>query len=151
MSLIEVVVAVGVLAVAVPLGLAAMAKAGMSGVAARAETRAPAMAERCLLELREARRGRSEFFPPLAAGVGFPADGEVLALVFAADGRVIGAVGAADYESGLAELDGRTVDYVAAISGDRRDGAVTVEVAVEYPVVRRAADRSAIEFHTRLP
>jgi transcriptional regulator GlxA family with amidase domain len=46
-----------VLAVAVPLGLAAMAKAGMSGAAARAETRAPAMAERCLLELREARRG----------------------------------------------------------------------------------------------
>lgn len=150
-SLIETVLAVGVLAVAVPLGLAAMVKAGESANDARSETRAPAIAERCLAELCAARRGLSPHFPELARGMDFPGGDEVLALAFARDGRLLGALESDGYALGVDEIDDAAVDYVAVVSGRLEENAVTVTVAVEHPAIRPAGDRDAVTFHTRLP
>jgi hypothetical protein len=151
-SLMETVVAMGVLAVAVPLALAAMSKAGSVGSSARAETRAPAIAERCLLEVKAARRGESEVLPVLQPAVSFPGGGEVLVLGFSREGRLLGEVDAESYESGMRdELDGETVNYVASISGRFDNPGVTLTVRVEHPAVQRRAKRSGVDFHTKLP
>lgn len=148
----ETVVAVGVLAVAVPLAFAAMTKASAVGSTARAETRAPAIAERCLLEVKAARRGESELLPALQPATSFPEPGQILALGFSRDGRVLGVVEKADFEAGLREqLEGESVSYLAGISGEFLNGEVTLTVSVEHPAVQKASSRSSVEFHTKLP
>lgn len=151
-SLVETVVAMGVLAIAVPLALAAMSKAGTVGSSARAETRAPAIAERCLLEVKAARRGESEVLPVLQPAVSFPGGGEVLVLGFSREGRLLGEVDAESFESGVRdELDGETVNYVASISGRFDNPGVTLTVRVEHPAVQKRGKRSGVSFHTKLP
>ncbi|MGB1128907.1 MAG: type IV pilus modification PilV family protein [Haloferula sp.] len=151
-SLMETVVAVGVLAIAVPLALAAMTKAGSVGNVARAETRAPAIAERCLIELKAARRGESEFVPQIQPAASFPAGDEVIVLGFSREGRLLGSLDLSAYEAGYdEELGGEEVSYLADVSGRYEDESVTVTVKIEYPAVRREGDRSEIEFHTKLP
>ena len=152
-SLVEAMVAVGVLAVTGPLVMAALARAGDGARAARAESRAPAIAEQCLDELRAARRGRSRHFGPLAAGLEFPQDG-VMALAFGTDGALLGPLEAGLYRQGLATMEGGEARYVARLSGARTDGQpgrlLTVTVRVEYPAVQPAARRQVVEFHGML-
>jgi len=151
-SLVETVVAMGVLAVAVPLALAAMTKAGAAGSTARAETRAPAIAERCLFEVKAARRGESGVLDPLQPAISFPTAGEVLVLGFSQEGRLLGQVESGSYEEGVGEkIDGESVDYLATIKGRFEDPGVTVTVRVEHPAVRRESQRSGVSFHTKLP
>ena len=151
-SLIETVVAMGVLAIAVPLALAAMSKAGSVGSSARAETRAPAIAERCLMEVKAARRGESAVLSVLEPAASFPGAGQVLALGFSRDGQLLGAVDQSSFEGGMREtLDGKDVNYVASISGRFDDPGVTVTVRVEHPAVRERSQRSGVSFHTKLP
>lgn len=150
-SLLETVIAVAVIAIAVPLALAAIASAGTNGSAARAETRAPGIAEWCRLELEAARQSRSAVLPPLTADAAFPAAGEVLALAFDRHGALLGEVPAEDYQQGLDRLGDARVSYLAALSGRPDANGVVVTVRVEHPAVRRADRRDAISFHTILP
>jgi len=153
-SLVEAMVAIGVLAVVIPLAMAALAKAGDIGSSARAETRAPTIAERCLGELEAARQGDSFHFEPLAAGQAFPAGG-VWALAFDPDGELLGKLSAAQYEQGLARIGGAEVGYVARLSGSRVDvepeDVLTITVQVEYPAAQPASRRDVLAFHTKLP
>lgn len=150
-SLLEAVIAISVVAVAVPLALGAMGKAGVVGATARAETRAPGIADWCRVELEAARRGVSEVLPPLPAGQAFPAEGEVLALAFDRDGSLVGPVEAEAYESGLSRLGEEDVYYIASLSGRPEETGVTLTVSVEYPAVRREERRDEVAFHTILP
>ncbi|MGE9271112.1 MAG: type IV pilus modification PilV family protein [Verrucomicrobiales bacterium] len=151
-SLVETILAVGVLAVIIPLALGAMTAAGKVGSSARAETRAPALAERCLLEVKSAREGNSEVLPNLVGLASFPASGEVLALAFSREGRLLGPVEATSYESGVREeMDGERVTYLARVAGRFDDPGVTLTVEIEHPAVRGQEDRDRLSFHTRLP
>lgn len=150
-SLLETVIAVAVIAIAVPLALAAIASAGTTGSSARAETRAPGIAEWCRVELEAARQGRSMVVPPISADVAFPAEGEVLALAFDRHGSLLGEVPASGYEEGIDRLGEERVTYLASLSGRPDVNGVVVTVRVEHPAVRRAGKREAISFHTILP
>lgn len=155
-SLVETIVSVGVLAVVIPLALAAMLKASGTGASARAETRATAIADFCMMELRAARKENSEYFSPVKAGEDFGSAGNFMGLGFSRDGAVIGKLTQAQYDEGLTKLGDDRVFFLARISGEldtmtREVDLVTVTVSVEYPAVKSAAKRSQVNFHTKLP
>ncbi|MGB6221316.1 type IV pilus modification PilV family protein [Haloferula sp.] len=155
-SLVETIVSMGVLAVVIPLVLAAILKAGVTGSSARAETRAPAIADFCMVELRAAREGTSEYFPKVEAGAAFGSSGSFMGLGFGRDGAVLGDVTRAQFDEGLAEIGNEQVYYVARISGNvdttsREVDLVTVTVDVEYPATKSSDKRSKASFHTKLP
>lgn len=143
-SLVETMVAVAVLAVMAPLGLAAILQAGTAGQRAGVDSRAPAIAERCLLECRAARRGNSAWIPQAitAAGGG-------VALAFDRAGSCLGTVSEEEYGSGLEPLGGPA--FLARIAGKRQADGLLLTVRVEHPVGAAAELREGVEFHTRLP
>ena len=155
-SLVETVVSVGVLAVVIPLGLAAMVKASNSGVSARGETRAPTIADYCMLEVRAARKGESGFFDRIEKGADFGNDDDFLALAFGRDGAVIGEIGEVEFAEGVTKIGDDGVFFLARVSGEldtetREVDLVTVTVDVEYPASQPAGKRSQASFHTKLP
>jgi len=156
-SLIEAIVAVGVLAVAVPLVFATLAGSGESGLSAQAETRCSWIVPACLEELQATRTGDSRFLPDTVAGEAFPAGGERMALAFSGDGRVLGQVPRESYESGLRTLGGEPVRYIVALSGtplatdSEAVPLLAVRLTLEYPAVSPAAKRGKLDFHTRMP
>lgn len=150
-SLLEAVIAVGVMAVAVPLALSAIGSAGVVGVSARAETRAPGIADWCRIELEAARRGESQVLPPILAREAFPGGDEVMALAFDREGALLGRVASDDFQAGIDRLGDDRVFFLAALSGRPNDSGVVVTVKVEYPAARPAERRDAVAFHTILP
>ena len=104
-SLVETIVSVGVLAIVAPLALAAMMRAGGTGFAARAETRAPAMIEACLDEIGLARIAASGHLDPIAPGQPF-GGGTPLCLAFDRAGRLIGKVDGDAYDQGAPSVGG---------------------------------------------
>ena len=156
-SLIEVLLAMGVLAVALPLVAAVLARSGQGCAAAQAETRCGWILPACLDEIEAAHTGSARFLPDLTRGQSFPAPGDVLVLAFADDGRALGCVGRDAYLSGLGRLRGESVRYLASL---RADPAATrpnmqpgraLRVTLEFPAAAPLAKRHHLEFFTRLP
>ena len=155
-SLVETIVSIGVLAVVIPLALAAMLKANGTGASARAETRATAIADFCMVELRAARNENSEYFAPVKAGENFGSAGKFMGLGFGRDGAVLGKVTQAQYDKGLAKIGDEPIFFLAKLTGKldtttREVDLVTVTVSVEYPATKAANKRSQINFYTKLP
>ncbi|BCX48510.1 hypothetical protein HAHE_24180 [Haloferula helveola] len=150
-SLLETVIAIGVLAIVIPLALAAMGKAGDTGGTARAESRAPAIAEWCLMELEAARKGESPVLDEIEADQAFPSAGQVIALAFDREGELISDLNGAEYEDGINKLEGERIFYIATLSGRPEDTGVTITVKVEHPAVLPAERRDSVAFHTILP
>jgi Tfp pilus assembly protein PilV len=67
-TLIEAVIAIGVLAVAIPLVYGALAEGGKSGLSSQAETRSTWMIPACIDEIHASRQGRSLYFSATAIG-----------------------------------------------------------------------------------
>src|SRR5690606_30281475 len=139
-SLVEAVLAVGVLALAVPLVFAAMAESGESVLAAQAETRSSWIVSACLEELHLARNGQSIHLPEMIPSEDFPSGGGVVALAFSAEGAMAGKVGREAYDRGLREIEGRSVRYVVSMTGARSEANATgacrcldVVITLEYP------------------
>ena len=76
-TLVESVIAVGVLAVAVPLVFGALAQAGKSGFSSQAETRSTWMIPACLDEIQASRAGRPQYFTATTSGQPFPPAGDI--------------------------------------------------------------------------
>ena len=155
-SLVETMVAIGVLAVVGPLAVAALLKSSEGGASARAETRSPAIVERCLSELKTARDGTSEFLPKLQPGMSFGMDG-VLCLAFSGDGTLLGSVGEGGYNKGNGKVSNQDAVYLAVLEGElenQRSGyppLLTVNIRVEYPAIAPKDKRNRMQFHTKLP
>lgn len=156
-SLIETVIAMGVLAVAIPLVFGALAESGKSGLSSEAETRSTWMVPACMAEIRASREGRPQYFYPTVAAQAFPPDGDVWALAFSPEGKLVGKVGKAAYDKGVKELEGRAVRYIASLSA-AADLAETgpapmlrARISLEYPSTSPAAKRQKLGFHTRIP
>ena len=156
-SLIEVVIAIGVLAVAVPMVFAVIAKSGQSAANARAETRCAWIIPACLNEIEAARTGRSQFIPPRLPGQPFPAAGELLAIAFSEDGRPLGTIDQTAYDRGIKTLADEPVRYLTTIRAEAaptKPGSppmLNLHLTLEHPAAAPAAKRSKIDFHSRLP
>lgn len=156
-TLVEAVIAVGVLAVAIPMVFGALAKSGKSGMAAQAETRSTWMIPACMDEIRASREGCPRYFTTTATGEIFPPAGDVWALAFSAEGKVIGTLSKSLYDSGTRTLNGQSVRYIAAMSAVKEtstSGAnpmLRVDITLEYPAVQKSAKREKLDFHTRIP
>lgn len=156
-SLIEVVIAVGVMAVAVPLVFGALAESGKSGMSSEAETRSTWMVPLCMDEIRASREGRSEYFTTTTTGQTFPSAGDVWVLAFAQDGKPVGKISKALYDKGTTELNGVKVYYLTSLSAAASSaptGSTTMlraKITMEYPAGAPAAKRQKLDFFTRIP
>jgi Tfp pilus assembly protein PilV len=156
-SLVESVIAIAVLAVAVPLAMSAVSQAERSGSSSETHARGVWLVPLCLEELRAAREGRSAFFPHTRSGTPFPEDGDVWALAFTSDGSLAGKVTRTQYERGLSEVDGIPVRYLASLSAKAESASPEptpmqrLRISVEQPAKAPAARRSKTDFHSKLP
>jgi type II secretory pathway pseudopilin PulG len=156
-SLIETVIAMGVLAVAIPLVFGALAESGKSGMSSEAETRSTWIVPACMEEILASREGRPQFFTATAVGQVFPPSGEVWALAFTPEGKPIGKLTKGIYDKGTKELSGQTVRYIASISSATATSSSGVtpllrtRISLEYPASAPVAKRQKLEFYTRIP
>lgn len=156
-SLIETVIAMGVLAVAIPLVFGALAESGKSGVSSEAETRSTWIVPACMEEILASREGRPQFFTATSVGQVFPPSGEVWALAFTPEGKAIGKLTKGIYDKGTKELNGQPVRYIASISSATTPPTtgltplLRTRISLEYPSTAPAAKRQKLEFFTRIP
>jgi hypothetical protein len=146
---VEAVVALGVLAVAVPLGMAALAGAVASDGVARADAVAPGIVATCLEELRAAKLGGGRWLPAVETGESLA--GKSWRLGFSSAGEAVGYVEPETDQAGC--RDGRMA-YLAKmewIGADEGAGVSKIRVTVGFPAVARAEVRKKVEFVTRLP
>jgi type II secretory pathway pseudopilin PulG len=156
-SLIETVIAMGVLAVAIPLVFGALAESGKSNVSSEAETRSTWIVPTCMEEILASREGKPQFFTATTVGQVFPPAGDVWALAFSAEGKPIGKIAKGVYDKGTKELNGQTVRYIATLSSATTptpSGATPMlraRITLEYPSALPVAKREKLEFYTRIP
>lgn len=156
-SLLEAVIAIGVLAVAIPIVFGALAEAGKYGFASQAETRSNWLIPVCMDEISDSRAGRPQYFTATTIGQTFPPGGEVWALAFSAEGKPIGKITKAQYDLGTRQLDGQPVRYIASMAATpaaSQSGLLPllrVRIALEYPATSPAANRRKLDFHTLMP
>ncbi|MEO7097913.1 MAG: hypothetical protein ABI162_01030 [Luteolibacter sp.] len=155
--MIEVIIAVGVLAVAIPLVFGALAESGKSGMSSEAETRSTWIVPACMDEIRASREGHPQYFSSTTTGQIFPPAGDVWALAFSQEGKPIGKVTKALYDRGTKEINGTKILYLASISTESQP--VTAEatpmlktrISLEYPAAAPAEKRQKLDFFTRIP
>jgi type II secretory pathway pseudopilin PulG len=156
-SLVETVIAMGVLAVAIPLVFASLAESGKSGMSAEAETRSTWIVPNCMEEILASREGRPQFFTATAVNEIFPPSGDVWALAFSPEGKLVGKLSKAVYDKGAKDLDGQAIRYIASLSSTTTTTAsganpmLRARISIEYPSGIPVAKRQKLEFYTRVP
>jgi Tfp pilus assembly protein PilV len=156
-SLIETVIAMGVLSVAIPLVFGALAESGKSGMSSEAETRSTWIVPTCMEEIQASREGKPQFFTATTVGQVFPPAGDVWAMAFSAEGKPIGKISKSVYDKGTKELNGQTVRYITTLSSSTTTtptGATPMLralITLEYPSALPVAKRQKLEFYTRIP
>jgi F0F1-type ATP synthase membrane subunit c/vacuolar-type H+-ATPase subunit K len=156
-SLIEAVIAVGVLAVAVPLVMGTIAEAGKSGMSAEAETRSTWIISTCMAEISASRTGQSRYFAATVTGQSFPNAGDVWALAFSPEGKAVGRLSKSQHDGGTKELDGQPIRFIAVLSATPQgttSGGVPMlktRVSIQYPAAVPAAKRGKLDYHTLIP
>lgn len=156
-TLVESVIAVGVLAIAIPLVFGSIAESGKSGMASQAETRSTWIIPVCMEEIRASRDGKPEYFTSTTVGEAFPPGGQVWAIAFAPDGSPVGKLDAGAYSSGTRLLNGKAVLYIATMKSESETTAtgstpmLNVRITMEYPAAAPAGKRQTLDFHTRVP
>jgi type II secretory pathway pseudopilin PulG len=156
-TLVEAVIAIGVLAVAIPMVFGTLAESGRTGMSSQAETRATWIIPVCMDEIRASREGKPRFFTATTTGQTFPPAGDIWALGFSADGKPLGKLSKSGYDRGQKELDGKPLRYIATFNSSQdvvRNGypaMLRVDLTLEYPAAVPAAKRSRLDFHSRMP
>lgn len=156
-SLIEAIIAVGVLAVAVPLVFGTMAETGETSLSSQAETRSSWIIPACVEELRLAMNHQSTLLDELKPGEAFP-NGGVLAIAFSGEGKAVKKIAGNDYTKGVRLIGNEPVRFIASMSGEpsksNPDGTqpnLQVKIVLEYPAAARMEKRQKIEFYTCMP
>jgi Tfp pilus assembly protein PilV len=161
-TLVEAIIAVGVLAVAVPLVMGTIAESGKSGMAAEAETRSTWMVSTCMAEINASRMGQSRYFPATTTTQAFPSAGDVWALAFSPDGKPVGRLSKSQHDKGARELDGQPIRFVAVLeaaapaagSGTPTASGVTMlktHISIQYPAAAPSNKRGKLDYHTLIP
>ena len=156
-TLIEVIISVGVLAVAIPLVFGTLAESGKSGMSSEAETRSTWIVPACMDEIRASREGRPQYFTSTTTGEVFPPAGDVWALAFSQEGKPVGKVTKALYDKGTKEINGIKILYLASISTAKQPVTagttpmLKARISLEYPAGAPAEKRQKLDFFTRIP
>ena len=155
-TLIEAVIALGVLAVAIPLIFGVFAESGKNSISAEAETCSNWIVPLCMAEIDASRAGKSRFFPATITQEIFPSSDDVWALGFSAEGQLIHKLDRSDYIYGLTHLNGQSVYYIASLSTTKIEEASIVsmlrlKIYLEYPANAPAKQRQTIVFYTKIP
>lgn len=151
-SLIEMVLALGVLAVALPLGLGAIRQAGDGLRLAREDGQSVAMVHEVLEELKRAREGRPCMLGDIGKNADFPSSGHVLGLAFDGHGRMLRKIGNEEYRDGSPAKAEPRVTHFAIIEG-RANGArrlSDIEILIEFPASAKQGTRQSLAYHTQL-
>jgi hypothetical protein len=152
-TMVEAVMAIGVLAVALPMMLSVLISSGDSAHATAAEICSLWIVPACMQEVRSSRDGGGEYIQATQRGSVFPPNGQPVMFGFADDGTLIGELDAAAYDAGVHELNGVNVRYVARLTGEVIDRAVdeqllvNIDIQCEYPAIQPAKYRRKIPFH----
>lgn len=156
-SLIEVIIAMGVLAVAVPLVFGAITEAGKTGASAETETRSIWIIPACMEEIRASREGKAQYFTNTVAGQVFPPSGDAWVLAFSAEGKPVGRVTKGDYDKGAKSVNGTPVRYFAILSSvalplaNGSPAMMRAKITLEYPATAPTTRRQKLDFYTRIP
>ncbi|MFT4176886.1 MAG: hypothetical protein QM627_09540 [Luteolibacter sp.] len=158
-TLMEAVISLGVLAVALPVVLGAMASGGKVADESVTLSRSLWMVPVCLREVDEANDGVSRWFGMEESGTSdekavFPEIGDWGALAFAPDGRVLREVKQADYAEGLRAVKGTRGAVIVRIdrmeASESRSGmsGSVLRIRIESPAVASVAHRMKRDFYT---
>ncbi len=155
-SLIETVIAMGVLAVVIPLVFGTIAESGNTEMASAAETRSTWIVPACVAQVHASREGKSLYFPATQTGEVFPPAGSVWAIGFSAEGKAVGKIEKSIYDRGAKEIHGEAIRFIASISADLPIDTtppvmLRMRVSVEYPAAAPADRRRKIDFYTHIP
>lgn len=153
-TLVESSIAMGILALAVPLVFGSMAEAGKSGASAEAETRSAWIVPACIQEVENSRAGIPQYFTATEAGQILPPANEIWALAFSNTGSIVGKVSTAQYDNGIRDLDGKTISHLANISAEKPeqdDGMIKLHITLEYPATAPSDKRKKLHFHSLIP
>ena len=151
-SLIEMVLSLGVLAVALPLGLGAIRQAGDGLRLAREDGQSVAMVHEVLGELKRARDGRPCMLEPIKKAVDFPGSGPVIGLAFDQDGRMVRRISDEEFHDGVPATAEPRITHFALIEGraDAGRGVTRIEIRIEFPASARRGVRQTLTYHTQL-
>lgn len=153
-TLVESSIAMGILAVAVPLVFGSMAESGKNCKSAEIETRSAWIIPTCLREVEDSRSGRPQYFSATETGQAFPPENEIWALAFSDDGSCVDKISGQQYKSGLRKLNSKSISHLARISAsepEQDEGLLELRITIEYPAVAPAGKRKTIDFHSRIP
>lgn len=151
-TLVEAVLAVAVLAVAIPLVFAALASAGKSVGASAAETVSTWIVPTCVQELEATRMGTSRYFPSTANLPDFPPPGDLWALTFSRQGQLLAKIDHAVYDRGI-PTSARYIARMTAIPATAPPTATSVrsvQITIEYPASAPALRRKKLTFQTHI-
>lgn len=153
-TLVESSIAMGVLALAVPLVFGSMAEAGKSGASAEAENRSAWIIPTCLQEIENSRVGKPQYFTATETGQTFPPENEIWALAFSNEGSTVDKITIAQYDRGIKNLNGKSISHLAKISATKaqeNDGMLDLRITIEYPATAPVDKRRTLDFHSRIP
>jgi type II secretory pathway pseudopilin PulG len=153
-SLIETVIAMSVLAVAIPLVFVALAESGKSSSSAEFETRSSQIIAACMAEIRASREGNPAFFTKTKVAETFPPPSDLWALAFSSLGEPIAKLTRSEYEKGLKEINGTPARYLTTLSSHQiTEQGVTpiisrISITLEYPSIAPVSKRQKLTFYS---
>ncbi len=156
-TLIEAVLAIGILAVAIPLVFGVMAESNKSNFSSEAETFSNWIVPTCMDQIQASRDGRSAYFPTTLQQESFPLESEVWALGFSPEGQIVNKITAQEYEKGITKLNEQSIRYIASLSSTNLpENTIVVpmlraKISLEYPAAAPAHKREKLNFYTLIP
>lgn len=163
-SLIETAIAMGVLAVAIPLVFGALAESGKSTLSSEAETRSTWIIPACMEEIQASRSGRPQFFATTVVDESFPPIGGIWALGFSREGQTVGKLTQSEYDSGTQEIEGQSIRYIATLKAEKDSPGdleteqkssiapiLRVQISLEFPATSPANKRQKLQFYSCIP
>ncbi len=150
-TLIESILAISVLAVAIPLVFGSFAASDQSRSTSEVQTLSAWIVPAAIQELRAVRENRSELFILEKPGEPFPPIGKVWVVAFASDGKLIGKVSEELYLHGTQISEEASVRYLVSIRQKVTANISRLQLWVEYPAASPSVNRKHLEFFSAMP